>query len=162
MLTRHLDTKESHRGVFIDLSQLGTLAPIKTFFCQSCGCQQKAFSPAQLSHPQNAVALNHVQLIPPDWLQLKTFCSVCGWVYRKAGVPRFLRWKVERLDDSTCVYCGKRKLPADAVGEWAADHLVPEYQGGKTNIENLVLCCRTCNSKKGTRGMVPRYGRYKK
>lgn len=31
------------------------------------------------------------------------------------------------------------------------DHLTPYNKGGTNDIENLVLCCRSCNSTKGNK-----------
>jgi 5-methylcytosine-specific restriction endonuclease McrA len=33
------------------------------------------------------------------------------------------------------------------------DHIVPEFIGGTSQPENLRLCCRTCNRKKGHRAI---------
>jgi 5-methylcytosine-specific restriction endonuclease McrA len=31
------------------------------------------------------------------------------------------------------------------------DHIIPVSRGGKNNLENLVLSCQSCNSKKGAK-----------
>jgi 5-methylcytosine-specific restriction endonuclease McrA len=41
-----------------------------------------------------------------------------------------------------CYYCRRRK--ADTV-----DHVVEVDRGGTSELENMVPCCRTCNSRKG-------------
>jgi 5-methylcytosine-specific restriction endonuclease McrA len=46
----------------------------------------------------------------------------------------------------TCQYCGRN---AENI-----DHVVPKSQGGSHTWENVVACCRTCNTKKG--GRTPR------
>lgn len=43
-----------------------------------------------------------------------------------------------------CAYCGK---PLEGDDE-TIDHAVPISRGGTNDIENLVPCCRSCNSKK--------------
>jgi 5-methylcytosine-specific restriction endonuclease McrA len=40
------------------------------------------------------------------------------------------------------------------VGEATVDHVVPQSLGGTDDIENLVPCCKTCNSKKGSRNTI--------
>lgn len=79
-------------------------------------------------------------------------------------VPKPFRKAVYIRDQYTCVYCGtesdetresmvrKRRL--------SVDHITPMSQGGKTVIENLVTCCRECNSEKSDRtpeewGLLP-------
>ncbi len=51
-------------------------------------------------------------------------------------------------DQYTCQYCGKSvKNPKDRT----IDHIIPRSRGGKTVWENVVLCCRKCNLRKGDR-----------
>lgn len=45
-----------------------------------------------------------------------------------------------------CVYCGK---PAETV-----DHIVPKFKGGQDVAENLVPCCKSCNSSKSKKDLV--------
>jgi 5-methylcytosine-specific restriction endonuclease McrA len=45
--------------------------------------------------------------------------------------------------EGPCVYCG-----ADAD---TADHITPLARGGHEHEDNLVPCCKSCNSSKGTR-----------
>jgi 5-methylcytosine-specific restriction endonuclease McrA len=47
-------------------------------------------------------------------------------------------------DNYTCQYCG---LPGQPQ-ELTLDHILPQSRGGKSVWENLVTCCRKCNSKK--------------
>jgi 5-methylcytosine-specific restriction endonuclease McrA len=68
----------------------------------------------------------------------------------KRGDPRGTRaYKARRLevlqrDQWTCFYCMQ---PATTV-----DHVIPIIQGGDPiAYENLVSCCVTCNSRKGSR-----------
>ncbi len=43
-----------------------------------------------------------------------------------------------------CQYCGSKK-------ELTFDHLLPRSKGGKTNWDNVVTACSSCNVKKGGR-----------
>lgn len=46
-------------------------------------------------------------------------------------------------DGARCQYCA---LPADSI-----DHVLPRSRGGLHNWENVVACCRRCNTHKGDR-----------
>jgi len=46
-------------------------------------------------------------------------------------------------DDHRCQYCNQ---PAENI-----DHVVPKSQGGLHTWENVVACCRRCNTRKGGR-----------
>jgi len=50
-------------------------------------------------------------------------------------------------DDSTCQYCQKKLVKADAT----LDHVIPRSRGGKLNWTNVVLACKNCNQRKGSR-----------
>jgi 5-methylcytosine-specific restriction endonuclease McrA len=53
------------------------------------------------------------------------------------------RRSVFARDNYTCQYCG-------TVGkDLTIDHVVPKRHGGGMEWENLVTCCRRCNTKKG-------------
>jgi 5-methylcytosine-specific restriction endonuclease McrA len=46
--------------------------------------------------------------------------------------------------DGRCVYCG------GCSSKLTIDHATPIHFGGKHNIKNLIPCCKSCNSSKGT------------
>lgn len=51
-----------------------------------------------------------------------------------------------RLKDvNICYWCDKK---ISKVGDKCYDHYVPLAKGGKNTIDNLVVSCRSCNSKK--------------
>ncbi len=52
-------------------------------------------------------------------------------------------------DKNTCQYCGHRFHAADLT----LDHVIPKSRGGKTRWENLVACCKKCNTRKGNRSL---------
>jgi 5-methylcytosine-specific restriction endonuclease McrA len=63
--------------------------------------------------------------------------------HRELGTQR---WKDQRLrvlkrDGYICAYCGQE---ANQV-----DHVIPRARGGGHDLDNLVACCKPCNSKKG-------------
>ena len=65
-----------------------------------------------------------------------------------------IRDRLLKLDD-TCAYCGikfdKENLPT-------IDHILAMKNEGNNNINNLILCCKKCNNKKGHKKIK----RYKK
>jgi 5-methylcytosine-specific restriction endonuclease McrA len=69
----------------------------------------------------------------------------------KRGDPRLSRaYRKARLaclqrDGYVCHYCGQ-----DAT---TADHVIPIASGGDpVSLDNMVACCVSCNSRKGSRG----------
>jgi 5-methylcytosine-specific restriction endonuclease McrA len=72
--------------------------------------------------------------------------------------PAFTRFNVFLRDRFTCQYCG-HGYPAHDL---TFDHVVPRSRGGRTNWENVVTACSSCNLEKGNRlpaesGMAPRH-----
>jgi 5-methylcytosine-specific restriction endonuclease McrA len=67
--------------------------------------------------------------------------------------------RISERDGMRCTYCGC-KLHHRAFNpnaDWTVpgyaqiEHVVPRSQGGSSSLENLVLSCRSCNSRKGTK-----------
>lgn len=54
--------------------------------------------------------------------------------------------KVLEKFDNRCAYCGGEGFPLGL----GADHLIPLNHGGKNTPDNVVPCCRSCNSRKHT------------
>jgi len=50
-------------------------------------------------------------------------------------------------DNHTCQYCGATPGRAGLT----LDHIVPRSRGGETVWDNVVACCRPCNTRKGDR-----------
>ncbi|MCB0393062.1 MAG: HNH endonuclease [Bdellovibrionales bacterium] len=68
----------------------------------------------------------------------------------KARELRASRWWKEKLSQGICYYCETRFPPA----ELTMDHKVPIARGGVSSRENIVVCCKECNSKKGSQTSV--------
>jgi hypothetical protein len=51
------------------------------------------------------------------------------------------RDRVWQRDGGICIYC------EDAVGQ-VLEHVIPRSRGGPTTLENLVLACYSCNTRK--------------
>ena len=49
--------------------------------------------------------------------------------------------------DERCAYCGEQES-AKGHRNLAYDHIFPLQHGGENYIENLVVCCKSCNSRK--------------
>ena len=62
----------------------------------------------------------------------------------KAREIRRSRWWSSRIAKGLCHYCGKDFSPADLT----MDHIIPITRGGKSVRNNLVPCCKECNSRK--------------
>jgi hypothetical protein len=56
------------------------------------------------------------------------------------------RAEVARRARYRCEYCGYPEAASSTPLE--IDHITPEARGGRTTIENLALCCRSCNLHK--------------
>ena len=68
-------------------------------------------------------------------------------------VPRRFRRQVTNTflfarDEYRCQFCGRGDLPL------TVDHVVPLSRGGEDTWENLVCCCRRCNTKKGDKTLT--------
>lgn len=48
-----------------------------------------------------------------------------------------------------CAYC---EIDLDPE-MFAIDHVHPRFHGGTNDIQNLLPCCHSCNSSKGTKGL---------
>ena len=61
---------------------------------------------------------------------------------------RLSRRSILARDNYTCQYCGH-------VGpDLTVDHVVPKRLGGPTTWENLVCCCKRCNTRKGDKTLA--------
>jgi 5-methylcytosine-specific restriction endonuclease McrA len=60
---------------------------------------------------------------------------------------KFNRRNIYVRDDFRCQYCGCRP-PRE---ELTIDHVVPRSRGGRSEWENVVLACQSCNARKGSR-----------
>lgn len=68
-------------------------------------------------------------------------------IRRERDKSRELRkshWWKNRLAQGRCHWCN-RTFPPD---ELTMDHIVPVARGGKASRNNVVPCCKECNSRK--------------
>ena len=63
---------------------------------------------------------------------------------RKARELRESQWWKRRLAKGECYYCGLTTPPKSLT----MDHIVPIARGGQSTRNNVVPCCKTCNTAK--------------
>lgn len=74
------------------------------------------------------------------------------YVYRRRavrkGVESATPKEIAKLIEvsNTCSYCGCALTDKKTI-----DHIVPLTKGGTNALNNLVVCCRSCNSSKGAK-----------
>ena len=68
------------------------------------------------------------------------------------------RFYIYRRDAGVCRYCKKKLLPYKYENKsskrsevFSIDHVIPRSKGGPDFVWNLVVCCKSCNSKKGNK-----------
>ena len=54
------------------------------------------------------------------------------------------RWWQTLIQDCCCYYCQKVLQKKDVT----MDHIIPLARGGLSQRQNIVPCCKSCNSKK--------------
>ena len=99
-----------------------------------------------------AVILNRVNIVsnysreirsPSFQMNLPSVISLKSYIKPNRN-PIFSRFNVFLRDKFSCQYCGSKN-------ELTFDHLLPRSKGGKTNWDNVVTACSSCNVKKGGR-----------
>lgn len=55
--------------------------------------------------------------------------------------------KLKLVLPQSCCYCGSREY-------LSVDHLLPRAKGGSHSGDNMVWCCRSCNSSKGSKDVL--------
>lgn len=81
------------------------------------------------------------------WLVLNFECRVgeVAFKFCREDWSRHAVAFVMERDGRTCRYCGARSSPL------SIDHVIPRSRGGPDCASNLVVACRSCNSRKGAR-----------
>ena len=74
--------------------------------------------------------------------------SILGLEYQRGELFGFeVREYILQKYDYTCVYCGAKDVPLQM------EHVVPKARGGSNRTSNLVLACKKCNQKKGSKSI---------
>ena len=63
-----------------------------------------------------------------------------------------LAQQIKARDGFACVYCGATQESSGA--HLHLDHLTPKSEGGSDSPSNLVLACRSCNSRRQARTLA--------
>ena len=64
---------------------------------------------------------------------------------KRVSWPQGLKRELMRRQDSTCAYCGNRRIARNLE----IDHMYPVVRGGSNDKDNLQVLCRPCNQRKG-------------
>lgn len=118
-------------------------------------------------HAIKLMFLGRVNVIEtyPDWyirserltINVPSICVTKDYFHYKK-YAKFSRYNMYMRDLFKCQYC-------DDVFDYedlTIDHVVPRAAGGKTNWENCVTSCKSCNHKKGSsRNIFPKNKPYK-
>lgn len=67
----------------------------------------------------------------------------------KARELRKTRWWQQKTASGSCYYCGRKVGYASLT----MDHVIPLARGGRSTKDNLVPCCKECNTRK--KGSLP-------
>ena len=80
---------------------------------------------------------------PSFSMKLPSVIALKSYIRPKSN-PNFTRFNVFLRDKFMCQYCGSNN-------ELTFDHLLPRSKGGKTDWNNVVTACSSCNVQKGGR-----------
>lgn len=80
-------------------------------------------------------------------IKMPAVVRLISYFRRGKRVVRFNRQNVLARDRWKCQYCGGKKPTKDLT----YDHVIPRAKGGTTCWENIVSCCKKCNSLKANR-----------
>jgi hypothetical protein len=70
----------------------------------------------------------------------------------KKGIPGAIRRDVILRANGYCEYCLRNSLYADSPFD--VDHMIAEFEGGRTVSDNLALACHGCNLSKSNRHRI--------
>lgn len=80
-------------------------------------------------------------------IRVPSVVRLMGFVRFRRKDAKYSRRNVYARDKQRCQYCG-RQYPHY---ELTCDHVIPRSRGGRTEWENIVTCCVSCNRRKGGR-----------
>ena len=74
--------------------------------------------------------------------------SISGKEYQRGELFGFeVREYILQKYNYTCVYCEAKDVPLQL------EHVIPRARGGSNRVSNLVLACKKCNQKKGSKSI---------
>ncbi|MCE5198388.1 MAG: HNH endonuclease [Armatimonadota bacterium] len=118
------------------------------------------YEPLNICNMRRAIALvflGKVDVLHEDGHSFHTVSSIYtapsvvrlrNHVRRPTPQLKLSRRSVLARDNHTCQYCGYRGT------DLTVDHVIPKRLGGKNTWDNLVACCKKCNSKKSDKTLA--------
>jgi 5-methylcytosine-specific restriction endonuclease McrA len=74
-----------------------------------------------------------------------------------SSIINYKYFRKKMIQIKCCTYCNKElsynKSEYNKQNYATIDHVIPLINGGTNELNNLVFCCRSCNVKKGRRGV---------
>lgn len=141
------ESKLYYRGGTV-CAQCYNLALQPKHVCSSCGKSKTSLSKTENGH----LCRRCWNLLPER--KAKNFSD--KQKYRSADTPLLPvhEWaRMMKVANWKCFYCSA--YIGGNCGNRTVDHVVPVSKGGLTVPSNLVPCCRSCNSSKGDKDVVP-------
>lgn len=87
-------------------------------------------------------AHEHEAITPEGRFVLPSVVKLRHQIRRPLPELKLSRRTIFARDNYTCQYCGA------TTKDLTIDHVVPRRHGGQATWENLVCCCRKCNTRK--------------
>jgi len=102
---------------------------------------------ADVLHPQDA---DHAPVLTQDGEVVPAPSVVRLRYHVRRPLPelKLSRRSIFARDNYTCQYCGVQSR------DLTIDHIVPKKLGGGLQWDNLVACCRRCNTRKGDKPLL--------
>ena len=114
-----------------------------SYYPLSIWCWQDSIKSVFLDRVSIVSYYDRVIRSPSFSMKLPSVIALKSFVKPQSN-PNFTRFNVFLRDKFRCQYCGSNK-------ELTFDHLLPRSKGGKTNWDNVVTACSSCNVQKGGR-----------
>ena len=114
-----------------------------SYYPLSLWCWQDSVKSVFLDRVTIVSNYNRVVRSPSLIMKLPSVIALKSYVTPQSN-PNFTRFNVFLRDKFSCQYCGSKN-------ELTFDHLLPRSRGGKTNWNNVVTACSSCNVQKGGR-----------
>lgn len=98
------------------------------------------------THDNGNITIRNRRMIKAEEVKRQNRVRQRRFADKGGGAPEnwtAIRVKILERDDYMCAYCGKKAT--------TVDHLIPKTKGGTEDDDNLVSCCKSCNTIKGNR-----------